>query len=123
MSKIKLVGVKVKKTAKKADAIDWPERKAMSAFEKKYRAAEVKTGHWSVYFWPEIETRTIVVRMQGPLDFATSYGQRSPEEIKKDVKRYKDLAAELEKMVDYAQKKQKELEKEFKALPSEVENR
>lgn len=122
MSKLKLVGVKVKRPAtKKADAIDWPERKAMSAFEKKYRAAEVKTGHWHVMFWPEIETRTIIVQMQGPLDFSTSFGQRSPEEIKKDVKRYKDLAAELEKMVDYAQKKQKELEKEFKALPSEKE--
>lgn len=121
MSKMKLVGVKVKKTEKKADAIDWPERKAMSAFEKKYRAAEVKTGHWHVMFWPEIETRTIIVQMQGPLEFSTSFGQRSPEEIKKDVKRYKDLAAELEKMVDYAQKKQKELEKEFKALPSEKE--
>ena len=118
MSKVKLVGVKVKKTTKKADAIGWPEQKAMSAFEKKYRAAEVKTGHWHVYFWPEFETRTIIVQMQGPMDFSQSFGTKTPEEIKKEVKRYKDLSVELEKMVDYAQKKHKELEKEFKALPS-----
>jgi len=126
MRKVKLVGVKVKRPARKADAPErnMPETKAMIAFEKKYKAANkvFGDGHWQVYFWPQdMHVRTIMAFVQGPLNFSEPCGPQSVEESKKRLKRYNGLYNEFEQAIAYAEKKQKELEKEFKALPTEVE--
>ena len=124
MSKMKLVGVKVKRTTTKKDNVEgWPEMDAMSAFEKKYKAAnkEFGDGHWSVTFVPEnLRARIMKVNIGGPYNFPQPAGPRGVQDSKKRLKDFQGLLKEFEQAIDYAEKKHKELEKEFKSLPAEV---
>ena len=116
--------MKVDKKIMKKDNIEgWPEMDAMSAFEKKYKAArkEFGDGHWSVIFTPEdLRARTMRVDIGGPYNFSQPAGPKDVQESKKRLKDFQSLLKEFEQAIDYAYKKQKELEKEFKSLPAEV---
>ena len=134
MSKIKLVGVKVKKTAKKADAdIKWFETAEFKKLREDMRAADKRFGndgigvfnvkfefmHSNLSCTAAIDGPSTVMYVQNNSVFSNTL-KENMDEVDKYLQKLENQAKVLKRARDYAEKTAAKFQKTIDGFPPEM---